>query len=90
MPHGVLGSCPMAETTNAATYGDWLRDRMEERSLTQRQLGKLLNPDNPEVARRAIRRYLKGMTPIERTRQSIASVLGTDELGPDGSDEEDD
>ena len=72
------------------TYADWLRDRMEERHLTQRQLAKLLNPDDPETARRAVRRYLKGMIPIERTRQNIATVLGTEESGPDAADAEDD
>lgn len=79
----------MTSTTHAA-YGDWLRQRMEERGLSQRQLGARLTPDNPEIGRRAVRRYLKGMTPIARTREAIAHALGTDEVGPDGSDEEDD
>lgn len=72
------------------TYADWLRERMQERQLSQRQLAHLLNPNDPETARRAVRRYLKGMIPIERTRQAIAAALGTEETGPDAADAEDD
>jgi|DewCreStandDraft_4_1066084.scaffolds.fasta_scaffold11030_3 transcriptional regulator with XRE-family HTH domain len=72
-------------------YAEWLRERMAERGLTQRQLAKLVNPRDPETARRALRRHLKGMVPLERTRQVYAQVLGTDgDLGPDAEDVEDD
>ncbi len=64
---------------------------MEERQLTQRSFAKLVNPADPEIARRSIRRHLKGMVPLDRTRQVYAEVLGTgDDLGPDAEDAEDD
>ena len=81
----------MTEMINAGaeSYAVWLQARMDERGLTQRQLGKLLRPDSPETARRAVRRYLKGMIPTERSRQSIAHALGTSDLGPDDTAEDD-
>lgn len=81
----------MTQVTDAEpqTYAEWLQARMDEKGLTQRQLGKLLRPDSPETARRAVRRYLKGMIPTERSRQSISDVLGTRDLGPDESAEDD-
>lgn len=81
----------MSQTINeeAASYAEWLQARMQEKGLTQRQLAKLLRPDSPETARRAVRRYLKGMIPTERTRQVISGALGTEDLGPDESAEDD-
>ena len=62
---------------------------MEDRGLSQRELGKLLRPDSPETARRAVRRYLRGMVPTQRTREHISGVLGTKDLGPDDPAEDD-
>lgn len=73
----------------AASYAQWLQQRMEEKGLTQRQLAKLLRPDSPETARRAVRRYLRGMVPTQRTREHISGVLGTKDLGPDDPAEDD-
>lgn len=71
-------------SVNAETpsYAEWLQARMEEKELTQRQLAKLLRPDSPETARRAVRRYLKGMVPTERTRQHISVFSESRTLGP--------
>ncbi len=81
----------MTSAAPSQTYADWLRDRMEERGLTQRSFAKLLNPSDPETARRSIRRHLKGMVPLERTRQVYAHALGTNgDLGPSADDVEDD
>lgn len=81
----------MSSTQTRPTYADWLRERMGERGLTQRSFAKLLNPVDPETARRSVRRHLKGMVPLERTRQVYAQVLQTDgDLGPDAEDAEDD
>lgn len=71
------------------TYAEWLQARMEDRGLSQRELGKLLRPDSPETARRAVRRYLRGMVPTQRTREHISGVLGTKDLGPDDPAEDD-
>lgn len=81
MTHGGIHSCPMTQTR--VTYADWLRGQMEERGLSQRQLGARLTPDNPEIGRRSVRRYLKGMTPIARTREAIAAALGSSDSGPE-------
>lgn len=81
----------MSTTEARPTYAKWLRNRMEERGLTQRSFAKLLNPNDPEAARRSLRRHLKGMVPLDRTRRIYAEVLGTgDDLGPDAEDAEDD
>lgn len=74
--------------TQAVTYAGWLSERMRERGLTQRSLGKALNPSNPEVGRRAVRRYLGGMVPLERTQKLIAETLGVTETGPAPQDDE--
>lgn len=63
---------------------------MDERGFTQRSLAREWNPDDPETARRSIRRYLKGMVPLRRTREQLAAALGSEEIGPDGDDTEDD
>lgn len=64
------------------TYSEWLRRQMDDRQVTTRELARRLNPDDPEIARRAVRRYLAGMVPIERTRDRIAHALGIRETGP--------
>lgn len=79
----------MTSTTNE-TYAEWLHRQMTERGLSQRQLGARLTPENPEIGRRSVRRYLKGMIPIERTRHAIAAALGSSDSGPDPVDSEDD
>lgn len=81
----------MSSTETRTTYARWLQERMNDRGLTQRSFAKLLNPHDPETARRSIRRHLKGMVPLERTRHVYAEALGTgDDLGPDSEDDEDD
>jgi phage anti-repressor protein len=81
----------MASTETRQTYAQWLRERMDEKGLTQRSFARLVNANDPETARRSIRRHLKGMVPLERTRVIYAEVLGTgDDLGPDAEDAEDD
>ncbi len=77
-------------STTSETYAQWLQRQMTERGLSQRQLGGLLTPSDPEIGRRSVRRYLKGMIPIERNRQTIAVALGTEDTGPSAADAEDD
>lgn len=78
----------MQTSTSQETYAVWLARTMEERGFTQRSLAKAWNPADPENARRAIRRYLKGMVPIVRTRLEIARALGSDETEPAASDDD--
>jgi len=72
----------MDTTTSNGAYATWLRARMDEGGFTQRSLARAWNEDDPETARRAIRRYLKGMVPIERTRRELAGALGVTDTGP--------
>lgn len=79
----------MSNTTARESYGDWLTRKMEEGGWSQRSLARAWNPDAPEIARRSLKRYLKGVMPIARTREEIAKALGTEETGPvDDADEE--
>lgn len=72
----------MEIATTTETYAVWLRREMDERGFTQRSLARAWNPEDPETSRRAVRRYLKGMVPIERTRREIANALGSSSTGP--------
>ena len=82
------------EATTRENYAAWLRRKMDDQGFTQRSLARVVSEiagSDPEVARRSIRRYLKGMVPLERTRKVFAQALSTgDDLGPDDADTEDD
>lgn len=62
---------------------------MHDRGLSQRQLARLWRPDDPETARRSIRRYLDGMVPHDRTKQELARAMGSEETEPSSSSEDD-
>ncbi len=79
----------MVAPMKTTTYSEWLAQKLDENGYTVRSFARVMNPENPEVARRSLRRYLKGMVPIERTRSEIAGKLGTKELGPDDDSEGD-
>lgn len=80
----------MTTTTTRESYAQWLRRQMTEREITQRELARRLNPEDSEIARRAVRRYLKGMVPLQRTREKIATALGSEKTGPEGADDAED
>jgi hypothetical protein len=83
----------MATTRTTETYAAWLSRKLDEGGYTARAFSKKMNPEAPEIARRSLRRYLKGMVPLERTKLEIAALLESDETGPvEGADddEEDD
>lgn len=69
------------------TYAKWLERKMAEAGLSTRALARRWNPNDPETARRALRRYLDGMVPITRTRLEIATHLGSQESEPAESDD---
>lgn len=79
----------MHTATPRETYAEWLSRQMRERNLSQRGLARAMRPGDPETARRALKRYLNGMVPQERTRIDIARALGTDETGPSESSDDD-
>ncbi len=72
------------------TYAEWLSRQMEERGVTQRGLARAWRPQDIEIARRSVRRYLSGENvPTERTRGEIARALGSSETGPSDDSEGD-
>lgn len=81
----------MTTTTGQETYGRWLSRKMDEGGLTTRALAKRMNPENPEIARRTLRRYLADkQVPREPAKREIALHLSSDEIGPNEDDAEDD
>lgn len=79
----------MSTSTSNETYAQWLERQMQERGFSTRSLARVLNPEVPEVARRALRRYLNGMVPQARTRIAIAQALGSEESEPSSSSDDD-
>lgn len=77
----------MSTTTGRESYAVWLSRQLDERAFTVRSFAKKMNPEAPEIARRSLRRYLKGMVPIDRTKREIADHLGCTEIGPDADDD---
>jgi hypothetical protein len=79
----------MQISSKQETYAAWLAKKMDEAGHSQRSLARTWNPDDPETARRALRRYLRdGMVPIARTRLEIARALGSHETEPADRDDD--
>jgi hypothetical protein len=78
----------MSTSISNETYAQWLERQMKERGFSTRSLARVMNPEDPEVARRALRRYLSGMVPQARTRVAIAEALGSAESEPPSSDDD--
>lgn len=72
----------MQTVTAKQTYAQWFQGMLDSHGFSQRSFARAWKPSDPETARRAVRRYLGGMVPIERTRHEIAEVFGSKESGP--------
>ena len=73
MPH--MGQRTLAPTPLA----EWLRAELDERGWGVRTLARHMNQDEPEIARRALNRYLyEGSNPSEANRDLIAEALDMD------------
>lgn len=57
-------------------FAQWLRAQLAEKGWGVRTLARHMNPLEPEVARRALNRYLAGGLPTAAYRASIADGLG--------------
>lgn len=79
----------MTSTTQRETYATWLERKMAAGGFTQRSLARTWKPDDAENARRSLRRYLKGVVPMQRARDEIAFALGSEETGPSDDTEDD-
>jgi transcriptional regulator with XRE-family HTH domain len=72
-------------------FGRWLCGELESRDWGIRTLARRINPGEPEIARRALNRYVhEGTLPSPEYRAAIADALGVDvdELPGDDEDEE--
>lgn len=69
----------MGRTITPTPLAEWLQAELLERKLGVRTLARKMNPDEPEVARRALNRYLfEGANPTEANRDLIAAALDVD------------
>ena len=59
-----------------AAFGSWLRGELKSRGWGVRTLARLMNPENPEVPRRALNHYMRGSLPTEPNAAAIAKALG--------------
>jgi hypothetical protein len=81
----------MAGTTSpkAHLFSSWLRGQMIQNKLSQRALGKKIDPEQPERGRRQVVRHLAGEHfPNRRTRGVYLEAFGL-EGDPFTDDEED-
>ncbi len=79
----------MSTVTGRENYATWLSRKLDEAGYTVRGFAKRMNPENPEIARRTLRRYIKGdVIPREPAQREIAEHLGSEEIGPSDDDDE--
>ena len=69
----------MGQTVAPTPFAAWLREELGSRDWGLRTLARRINPDEPEVARRALNRFMKGTWPTARYREQIANALEVDE-----------
>jgi len=81
---------PVGTMRTREGYAAWLHRQMSERGVSARELARRLSPEDPENARRAVRRYLSGTVPIARNRARIAQALGAEETWSADDEAEDD
>ena len=57
-------------------FGEKLRGELDRQGVSVRGLAARLSPDNPEIERRSLQKYLAGMTPRRPRRDRITDALG--------------
>jgi len=57
-------------------FAEWLSAQLEQRRWGIRTLARKIDPEFPEVPRRALNRYMRGSKPSEFYAQAIAEALG--------------
>ena len=73
-----------------ANFSDKLAAVLEERSLSNRALAKLIDPYNAESARRTIRKWRAGQQqPTQASIDSVTDALGLERGVLDPDDEDD-
>lgn len=64
-------------STKAVVFAAWLRGQMAQAGLSQRELGKRIDPEQRERGRRQVVRHLSGQHfPNARTRRGYLEVFG--------------
>lgn len=72
-----------------ASFQTKLGVELEARNMGYRTLARLIDPDNVESARRAIRKWMKGVhTPTRASRDAVTDALGLERGALDPDDEE--
>jgi hypothetical protein len=72
-----------------STFAEKLERVIAERELTYRSCARLIDPDNTEVARRSLRKWLSGKhTPTQASIDRVTDALGLDRGALDPDDEE--
>lgn len=86
----VLYSAHMGRTVAPTPFAGWLDEQLRSRGWGVRTLARRINQREPEIARRALNRYLfEGAKPTPGYRSSIAAAfeVGDDEM-PVGDDDD--
>lgn len=69
----------MARSLADTPLAEWLRAELDTRGWGVRTLARHMSPEEPEIARRALNRYLyEGSNPSQVNRDLIAAGLGID------------
>lgn len=84
----------MSDTTvpRRTKFGTHLRSELDKRKMSIRGLARTIDPQNPEVARRNLARWIGGYNnPSRLNRIAVAEALGlpADTFLPDDDEEED-
>lgn len=66
----------MGHADASVSFSDWLRGQLKTQDLGVRTLARRIDPQNPDVPRRALNRYLAGANPQRENAERIALALG--------------
>lgn len=72
-----------------STFGDQLRAELVRKDMSIRKLSRLMAPEKPEHARRALAKWISGKTkPSLASRHLVADTLGVDRSVFDDEDDD--
>lgn len=67
----------MSKTTSPSPFAKQLRAELTRQNVSIRSLAKRMNPEEPNVARRNVYRWLAGTSaPSPASREAVAQALG--------------
>lgn len=65
--------------TAERSFAAWLRSEMKAQGMGVRELGRRIDPDDPERGRRNIHRWLNGTKPNSWMRERVSRALDVSE-----------